>query len=371
MKMLWFVALSLLSFLVEASTTIPGAIRWSPWYGSSNVTSVQRTLGPAIWQTRMPFFGTSNSPYQVTINGNQQSTVDAEIGYANGAGLKYWAYLWYGALTGTLDPMMNAWSLHQTSSSKNNMNWSQMMQFDNITGSSWFSTNTATIAGWFLQSNYQTVSSGRPVWFIYMDGGYNTALTNNWGGSATNFASAITTFRAAVQTAGAGNPYIIIMSGTNAAQAASLGADATTAYIPDFGTGAQPQAWSVTDAAIEAYWASLSVAAAASSIGMVPIAAEGWDTRCRKQNIVAWASPIGHNHFGQATYDTLPTASQLTSELQDAVTYVNANVATVPTTLILIYAWDECDEGGNCLMPQWTSGGPNLTTTNAVGAVTW
>jgi len=362
----------LLSALSHAAT-IPGAIRWDPWYGSPNVVSVQRTLGPQQWQTRMPFFGVVNSPYDVTINGNQQSTIDAEIEYAKGAGLKYWAYLWYSGtgsnpLAAPYDPMMNAWQLHQSSTYRNDMNWCIMFPFSGITGASWFTSYGSTLISFFQQSNYQTVLSGRPVFYIFIDS-FN--LGTYWNNNIGNVYSAVAAFRAAVVAAGVPTPYIVFMYGTGGAPyAPEIDADATSNYIGNLGTAGQPTTWATAEATLETYWSQLATAATSASIDMVPIAMEGFDTRARIQNIVQWeSSQIAH--FGQSTYIVLPTASQLTTELQDCVTFVNANTSTNHSKLILIYAWSECDEGGNCLMPHYSPTGPDLTTLNAVGAVSW
>lgn len=365
--------LVLLTPVLSQAASIPGAIRWSPWYGSPNGVSVQRTLGPTTWQTRMPFFGTVNSPYDVTINGNQQATIDAEIEYGKNGGIKYWAYLWYKGTGSTLgapyDPMMNAWQLHQSSTVKNDMNWALMLPLGDITGASWFTSNQATLISWFQQSNYQKVLTGRPVFYIYIDN-YNTDLSTYWGNSNANVASAISSFRSAVTTAGVATPYIILMYGTGGAQdAQQIGADATSNYIGNLGTVGQATTWASAEANLETYWSQLASQATTYSIGMVPIAMDGWDTRPRSQNIVAWENS-NHNHFGQSIYVVAPTASQLTTELQDCANFVAANPSTNPSQLILIYAWDECDEGG-CIMPLYSSSGPNLTKLNALAAVSW
>jgi hypothetical protein len=208
---------------MAANGTIPGAIRWDAWYGGgsgseANVNAqVSASLGPTVFQNRAPWFAAPVSPFLNSINGNQQALMDAEIAYAASAGLKYWAYCWYGQQT-PASPFMNAWNLHQSSSVKNNMNWCLLLQFTRIS-SAIMAANQATYVSYFQQANYQTVSVGtanRPLVYIFMD----TTSFASFGGTTAGVATAITNLRAACATAGIGNPYVVVMYGTPS-QAAS------------------------------------------------------------------------------------------------------------------------------------------------------
>ena len=355
-----------------SAATIPCAIRWDAFdTGTTNTIdkSVSRTLSPPQFWYRAPWYAVPEGPNSLLINGDSQSTMDQEITYAHKAGLTCWVYLWYGAT----DPMQNAWNLQQTSSIKNEVNWAQMESFENFYGASSVTAATPAIISYFQQSNYQTVLGGRPLWFLYDDGSYSTYVHDFWGGSSASVASAISTFRSSVEAAGLQDPYIVMVNG-NAAIAAAVGADAVSNYIPNFGTAAIANPWFNVDSSIEAYWASLGSSAAANGIQTVPIAATGWDTRPRKENIVDWEAVGGKPYAGLDVYDVLPTPSQFTSELQDAVTYVDSNPTLVPSQVILIYAWDECDEGGNCLIPHYNPSSPStpdISTLNAFSAVNW
>jgi hypothetical protein len=269
--------------------------------------------------------------------------------------------------------MENAWNLQQTSSIKNEVNWAQMQSFENFTGASSLSAQTPTIISYFEQSNYQTVLSGRPLWFLYDNGDYATYVYDYWGNNSANVSTAISTFRASVEAAGLPDPYIVMVDG-NATIAAAVGADAVSNYIPNFGTAAIANPWSNVASSISAYWTTLGNAAATAGIQTIPIAATGWDTRPRKENIVDWEAVGGKPYAGLNVYDVLPTPSQFTTELQNAVSYVDANPSLDPSQVILIYAWDECDEGGNCLIPHYNPSAPNTPDTsmlNALQAVSW
>jgi hypothetical protein len=352
--------------------TIPCAIRWDAvdtGVGNSINRSITRTLSPARFWSRAPWYAVPKGPNSIKIDGDSQAIMDQEITYAHDAGLTCWAYLWYGES----NVMQNAWHLQQTSSIKNEVNWVQMEQFGNLLGSSDFASQTPTIISYMQQSNYQTVLSGRPLWFLYADGSYATQLSTYWGNNTANFATALATFRSAVQAAGLPNPYIVMVNGS-ATTAANLGADAVSNYIPNFGAPAIANPWSNVESAIEAYWTSLGNGANTRGIQTVPIAATGWDTRPRKQHIVNWAAIGGKPYAGLNVYNVLPTPAEFTTELQNVVSYVTSNPSVTDSKVILIYAWDECDEGGNCLIPHYNPSAPSVPDTSildAFKAVIW
>ena len=70
-------------------------------------------------------------------------------------------------------------------------------------------------------------------------------------------------------------------------------------------------------------------------------------------------------------YAIAPTTDQLTAHLQAAVDYVASHPAQCPSKAILIYSWDECDEGGNAIIPTYTGGAPDTSRITALQGVTW
>ena len=64
-----------------------GAIRWDAWYDPADgkvAQAVERSLGPAEFHYRMPFFGRETGPNSVRINGDSQAIMDQEIAAAAG-----------------------------------------------------------------------------------------------------------------------------------------------------------------------------------------------------------------------------------------------------------------------------------------------
>ena len=347
--------------------SIPGAIRWDAWYGKSGIAgdseswvpaAVESTLGPKRFQFRMPWFGVPSSQYAVSINGGTQAIMDAEITYAAAAGVKYWAYCWYEPSNSSL---MKAWALHQSSTIKNNVNWCMMLQESRANTSAYWTAHIPTWVSYFQQSNYQTVLSGRPVFYLFCD-------TVPFSGCAAS----VTALRAATIAAGLKTPYIVVLYGnppTSASIMSTIGADAISDYQPKAGqsTTASNTDWPTAEAGMEAYWDAMR---AAAPTGVVPICQTGWDTRPR--HFLGTKLTNGRAHVGEAVYVTMPTQTQLTAHFQAAATYVNTTYPTAcPSGLILIYSWDECDEGGNALIPSYSAGGPVTTALNAFSAVTW
>lgn len=341
--------------------TIPGAIRWDAWYDNSNGVGtsvnaqVSQSLGPAIFQSRAPWFATPQSPFLMTINGNQQSVMDAEITYAANAGLKYWAYCWYGQET-PANPQQNAWVLHQSSSIKNQMNWCMILQLGRLSAAS-MAANQATYVSYFQQANYQTVLAGRPLLYIFFDSSVTFDL-----------ATAISNLRAATVAAGLATPYIVVMYGTPATAATyrtTYGADAISNYTA--GTNGVAMSWATFEAAVEAFWASM----AGTGSPIIPICMVGYDSRPRKLHPPTWTG--SKPNVGMSIYATNPTPTELTAHLQAAVSYVVANPSACPSKAILVYSWDECDEFG-AVIPSYNAANPAAPVTTALTAlqaVTW
>ena len=325
-----------------SSRIISGAIRWDAWYDSEHRAAVEASLGPKAWRFRAPWFSRIVSPSAISIDGNRQSIIDAEIDFASGAGLKYWAYVWYGPNDG----MQNAWRLHQASSIKDKMNWCLLWQFTDLGDPSIFAGNIPTYVGYFQQSNYQKTPGGRPLVYLFIDS--PLARAKAWGDDWANVQTALDGLRLACTTAGLKNPYIVVMCGAASTAAnikTQLSADAISNYIGLVPRGT-PATYDQLDLSVRGYWA----AQAATGSPIVPIVMMGWDVRPRKQHPPPW-EPGAVPGAGVSSYVQPGTVAQRVDHLRAAVNYVNDNPAICPSTALLIYSWNECDEGGSELCP--------------------
>jgi hypothetical protein len=333
-----------------SSPVIAGAIRWDAWEaaGTTVIQSVQKTLGPSQYQRRAPFCAKPTSSKTISFGTcNTQSTIDAEIAYAAGAGLSYWAYCWYGPD----DPMMNAWNYHQRSIHRNRVNWCLLLQFGNIRGPSHFLPLLDTYIRYFSQANYQKVLGGRPLMYIYLND--TKYLAESWNGDWANVRNALSTLGANSMKAGLATPYIVIMHG-RPSEAKTLmeesGADAISNYMGLVPT-TQAASYTALDTSVQGYWAMM----AKTGASVVPICMTGWDPRPR----IPQVNP----------YVRIGEPAQIASHIKSAISYVDGHPLECPARTILIYSWDECDEGGSVLAPTYSSNGSNDAILNAVGKV--
>ncbi len=321
---------------------IAGAIRWDAWYDSENRAAVEASLGPAQWQPRAPWFARVLSPMAISIDGDRQSIIDAEIAYAAAAGLRYWAYVWYGPDDG----MQHAWRLHQSSMLRDRMNWCLLWQFTDLAGSARFARNLADTVGYFKQANYQKVLGGRPLLYLFVDA--PAALGKAWGGDWFEVRRALEGLGSACRSAGIARPYLVVMFGAPAKAAEILdqiGGDAISNYTGPVPHGA-PVPYEQLDASVRRYW----VSQAKTGKPVVPIAMLGWDRRPREEHPPPW-EPRRKAGAKVASYVTAGTVTERASHLRAAVDFIADNAAICPSTALLIYSWNECDEGGGCLCP--------------------
>ncbi len=336
-----------------------GAIRWDAWYyntAGSTGYYAQAALGPQRYQFRAPWFAVVNSVNSVTINGNSQAIMDAEISYAQAAGIKYWAYNWYPAA----NTLMNGWKLHQSSTHKADVNWCICTPYAQFVSD----VTAGNHVAWFQQSNYEKVTAttpNRPLVYLLGDSTSLATLTTS-----------ISTLRSACSTAGLGNPYIVVLNfsaATGASVKTTIGADAVSAYnySPAY---TATQTYATLDSQAQAFW----TACATAGTTIVPICVTGHDRRPRIEqpsaSEVAQAPSLTGQHpfIGMRQYTATATTSEIATHLSACLTWMGANAAAVPANTALIYAWNEFDEGG-WLCPTYTISGPDHSRLDAIASV--
>jgi hypothetical protein len=78
---------------------------------------------------------------------------------------------------------------------------------------------------------------------------------------------------------------------------------------------------------------------------VVPIVMTGWDRRPRVERPVFWETSQQPN-VGIGKFYHEPTPAELSNHLADAVAWVRAHPHAASAKVVLIYAWNENDEGG-------------------------
>lgn len=252
----------------------------------------------------------------VNINGATQQIMDEEIRFARDAGIDYWAFVYYPQ-----QPLARARDLYLSSSRKSELNWCAILDSNFLTA---YDTNLPTLITHFGGTTYQRVLGGRPLVYFFNDG-------------AT--AERVTKLRAASAAAGQGDPYIVVMA-LDAQAAATLkaatGADAVSRYWTGGWNGIPYAQFAATEAGL---WADY----ATSSGTVVPWVTTGVDKRPRYEYPMPWEP--NHVAFKDLWVQQAQPA-EIADHLSDSLEWSTANPEKTPAATVLVYAWNEFDEGG-------------------------
>jgi hypothetical protein len=319
------------SSAVHAERPLVGAIRWDAWQESGNVkAAVEKALGPAQWHHRLPFFAKVTGPNSVVTDGNSQTVMDREITYAAKAGLDYWAFVTYPDDSG----MSNGLHLYLSSPQKSRIRFCLNLQGGWISNPAKWNNEVKRYLNYFRDPSYQRVLGNRPLVYLFnADAMVGTGKHADWAAARLAFEQ----LRTAAAESRVGKPYIVIQ-GWNAKQDRTMrleiGADALGAYAVAGGSRSGDSFEALATKA-HAFWES----GKATGCDLVPIVTSGWDNRPRVENPPPWTKG-SENHY------LAPTPTELARHLADALNWTRASATVAPAQTVLIYAWNEHDEGG-------------------------
>ncbi len=370
--MLGFLQRLLFSFLVipqvcstgfceRAKAPLVGAIRWDSWYGEGSVVrAVESSLGQPKYHFRLPWFAQLMGEDKVRINGDSQAIVEREISYAAQAGLNYWAFLDYWD---EVPSMQIAMGRFKAAKDKKGIRYCLLEEGGRLDG--WGAKAWSRLVENFRNLDYQTVLDGRPLLFVYIK---PTRLgRSDWD-----------ELRRQTVAAGLKTPYLVLM-GWNLKETAKdmdeLGFDAVSAYARGGSyTWDQPsylEQCQLLRTGLWQKWRELSVSC-------ITLASSGWDTRPRMERPPSWINGMNI----QAVPDPTPfeeqrplldsvtaTPAELAAHIREAVAWTKENLDINPTNSVLIYAWNEHDEGGWLQPTLGFDGLPNEERINALGSV--
>jgi hypothetical protein len=343
----------------ESDKPIVGAIRWDGWSGEGNVVKqMERSLGQPKYHFRLPWFAQVLGGDKVRINGDSQEIVEKEIEYAAEAGLDYWAFVDYWDQSHDLSITLER---YRAAKDKRDVRYcfvEEGSRMDAI-GTNGF----ARLVGHFKDPHYQTVLEGRPLLFVFVK-------TSKLG--KAEWAA----LKRQTIAAGMKAPYLVLM-GWNPAQdekdRVALGFDAVSAYARGGSYSMTQPSYAEQCALIRrdrwGKWRDLRIPS-------VTFVSAGWDTRPRNERPPSWM------HGVPATPDPTPpeqqkplidavtaTPDELATHLREALEWTKLNRDINPSRAIIIYAWNEHDEGG-WLSPTWTpEGKPNTARLDAIRSV--
>lgn len=340
--------------------------------------SASTILSPERFHWRLPWYAKIGGPNNVTIDGDRQEVMDAELKYASYAGIDYFAYdtycIWptdqnisqcagyWGGPTPTsveYKPTDPAYALrrHLASEHAALVNISLV-----LLGAAPALPSMRRRYLPILQSpHYQRVLGVRPLVFLFQAGEPEAALNGGWAAWARQWAD----FRAESIAAGAGNPYFVAM-GLEIPPLAlrdHLNLDAVSAYaLP---TIHYPPAADAGGAAVgvpfrallrkaQGFWEQV----ASAGVPLVPPVPTGWDPRPRAEMGCPWTKEKAA-HYAQ------PNVSELGGMFASGARWLREHPAAAPAQAAIVYAWNEVSEGG-MLIPTHGNGTDRLEAVRAV-----
>jgi len=330
--------LSSIGFSEVDEPLLVGAIRWDAWYGDGKVVrAVEASLGQPKYHFRLPWFAQLVGDDKVRINGDSQAIVEQEISYAAQSGLNYWAFIDYW---NDVPSMQIALTRFKSAQNKKGIRYCLIEEGGRL--------DERGITAWsrlvenFQHPDYQTVLGGRPLLFVYIK---PTKLEkSDWD-----------ELRRQTTAAGLNNPYLVLM-GWNLKETAKdmeeLGFDAVSAYAAggsySWDQPSYDRQCQLLRKGLWQRWRELQVPC-------ITLASAGWDTRPRMERPPFWINDINI----QPVPDPTPFAEQkpltdsvtatpveLAAHIREAVVWTKENRDINITNSVLIYAWNEHDEGG-------------------------
>lgn len=334
-----------------------GAIRWDAWYGhlpsSQDLpdptkyigyepkfgalnpdpgADTYRSLSPERWRYRWPFFTELDADGNaLEFNGNRPEVIEQEIRYARYAGLDYWAFATYPEdcpLSYTLQTFL-------TCENRNDINFCLFL----VMGSAYGSVGEddefqAYVLRLLAEPNYLKVQGNRPVIYMGFLNDHLVEILQN--GRWQKFCDQLA-------EQGLGLPYLVICNGnpeTAKRYCDIFEGDAVSQYAlpPNDSRGGS---FAELAAHAEERWEQYAAAGAT----VAPICMTGWDPRTRVINPVSWLS-LHLREDAIEYYLRRGTPEEMAAHIGRGVSWFDKHPGVPGKELVLIYAWNEYDEGG-------------------------
>lgn len=319
-----------------------GAIRWDAWSGGEITRQVERTLGPKKYHHRLPWFSKILNDSTVVIDGSQQEVMDKEIEFASYSGIDYWAFLLYPES----ESMSYALQQYLKSDQRNKINFCLILHNAfGVNEEQWPKERDRAVA-LLKEPGYQKVLDNRPLVF---------AFGLSYQGKNERFADFLKTAHNENL-----NPYTVFMGWNplnDYKNESPLGFDAVSAYA----MGSDDRTYSqLCERVEENYWMN----AATGQVPYIPLITTGWDKNPRKDNPVSWE--LGDSYHQQDFFPSTATTEEIATHLERGLNFVRNNPKICAANTVIVYAWNEYDEGG-WLSP--TLGNQNQPVTDRLNAI--
>lgn len=297
-----------------------GVIRWDAWIGDGEGgvgQVVNRSLSPEKYHFRLPWFSTILGPDEVFIDGATQETVDKEIQFAKTYGIDYFAVLHYN------DGMSFARKAYLNSLYRNGIKWCALLESHRFTGD-------LAVFDYYIEEfkkpYYQKTTDGRPVVYIFQ--------------VESQIKDGLDDFRQKCEKAGVPEPYVIGMN-FDIPKAAMLSGELGLQGISLY-TGGIPSAGCSYSKVMDndaSKWRGMKKTGAQ----FVPQITTGWDKRPRYDNPNPW-EPDYEDFKNQ--YAEQGTPEEIARNISNAFDFNEENKEQTVFNSVLVYAWNENDEGG-------------------------
>lgn len=328
------------------SRPIVGAIRWDAWTGGEITAQVERTLAPQKYHHRLPWFAQVEGDGKVRIDGSAPEIMDQEIAFAADAGLDYWAFLLY--------PESNSMSValkqYLKSARRRQINFCMILHNSlGVSEDRWPAERDRAV-GLLKEPGYQLVLGDRPLVYAF-------AVADRGAG-----AKRLQEFLRSAGAAGL-KPYMVYMGWSPASdfqKQSANGFDAVSAYAHP---GGQKNFADLARSLEQGPWQN----AVKSKTPYVPLVTTGWDKQPRKDHPVSWEKD--HAYHQQKVFPSTATPQEIAQHLASGLRFVREHPEVCAANAIIIYAWNEFDEGG-WLAPTWSGGNkPNSERLDAIRQV--
>jgi hypothetical protein len=337
----------------ESATEPPiiGAIRWDAWYGTGGVVrAVEHTLGQPKYHNRLPWFAKVHGEDKVTINGDSPAIMEKEISYAAQAGLNYWAFLNYWEEAPEMGIGLKRYLQTKDKKGVRYCLIEEGGRLDKVGTKAW-----GSLVEHFGSPDYQKVLGGRPLLFVYMKP--SLLLRADWD-----------ELKRQTVVAGLHAPYLVLMGWNleeDVKDMASLGFDAASAYARGGAYSMEQPSYAEQTLLLRTrLWGRWEQ----RHIPCITLASAGWDTRPRNERPPDWIreliiepapDPVPF-HLQRPLIDSVTaTPGELASHLRDAIQWTSAHRDINRANVVIVYAWNEHDEGGWLQPTLGFDGSPN------------
>ncbi len=311
-------------------TTQIGAIRWDAYFetGSSATAvsdQVAACLSPAKYHWTAPFFAQVGADGKVSFPKETIELWEEEAEYAIDAGIDYFAYLWYDSN----DKMSYARKFHTQSDLHDEIKMTGILESLNRSDATFEELFAA------MKEDYWLYMDGMPVIFVYdayqKDQSFSQQL------------------RKMAAQAGITVPLYIIGMGYSDTSAAIIGANNDFDAAGFYSVGANQVGQTYAELCQTNLEIHNKVLAAGTVMPLAPLFSMGRDTRARIETGVSWcedtrSGPDNLQYGGKFAYTGTP--EEIGSQLLDILNYNKRNRQNTKCNTVLIYAWNEHDEGG-------------------------